>query len=62
MDSVNLKDYVATIPDFPKKGIMFRDITPILASPEALNETAERLAGFAREVKADVIVAPEALP
>lgn len=60
MDSANLKDYVATIPDFPKKGIMFRDITPILAAPEALNETAERLADFAREVKADVIVAPEA--
>lgn len=39
---------------------MFRDITPILAAPEALNETAERLADFAREVKADVIVAPEA--
>lgn len=60
MDSANLKDYVATIPDFPKKGIMFRDITPILAAPEALNETAERLADFGREVKADVIVAPEA--
>lgn len=60
METLNLKDYIASIPDFPKKGIMFRDITPILACPEALDETARRLADFAREVQADVIVAPEA--
>ena len=34
---MQLKDYVKDIPDFPEKGIIFRDITPILQSPEALS-------------------------
>lgn len=34
---MNIKDYIESIPDFPKKGIMFRDITPILESPEAMH-------------------------
>ena len=33
----NLRDYIRTIPDFPKPGIQFRDITPALKSPDALN-------------------------
>lgn len=57
---MNLKDKIASIPGFPKEGIIFRDITPILADPKALDETANQLADIAREVKADVIVAPEA--
>lgn len=57
---MDLKQYIASIPDFPKEGIMFRDITPILANPEAMNYTAEKLAEYAKEVKADAILAPEA--
>jgi len=33
---VNLKDFIRNVPDFPKPGIVFRDITPLLASPEAM--------------------------
>jgi len=34
---VNLKDKIAEIPDFPKKGILFRDISPLLKDPAALS-------------------------
>jgi adenine phosphoribosyltransferase len=37
-------DHVRDVPDFPRPGVTFRDITPLLASPEALRETIERLA------------------
>jgi len=56
---MNLKDKIASIPDFPKKGIMFRDITPILADPQAMNYTTEQIADFAKKVNADLIVAQE---
>ena len=37
MKNFPLEEYIAAVPDFPKPGILFRDITPLLASPEALN-------------------------
>ena len=37
---MDLKAFVRSIPDFPKAGILFRDISPLLASPEALQEAA----------------------
>ena len=33
--SIDLREYIRNIPDFPKPGIMFKDITPLLASPRA---------------------------
>ncbi|WP_242745309.1 hypothetical protein [Allobaculum sp. Allo2] len=57
---MDLKTRIASIPGFPKEGIIFRDITPILADPEALAQTATEIGNFAKEVNADVIVAPEA--
>lgn len=57
---MDLKEHIANIPDFPKKGIMFRDITPILMDPEALRYTAKELADYAKKVGATVIAAPEA--
>jgi adenine phosphoribosyltransferase len=41
---MNLRSFVRSIPDFPKPGIMFRDITPILASAAAMRETIHQLA------------------
>lgn len=43
MNPEDLKRHVRDIPDFPKPGILFRDITPLLASPQALRETVESL-------------------
>lgn len=40
----DLEKLVRSVPDFPKKGILFRDITPLLASPQAWAETIETLA------------------
>lgn len=56
---MNLKDYIATIPDFPQEGILFRDITPLMAAPDAFQETCKRLCEFAKEVDAQVIMGPE---
>ncbi|MDZ4782135.1 MAG: adenine phosphoribosyltransferase [Planctomycetia bacterium] len=57
---MTLEDHIRSIPDFPKPGIMFRDITPLLASAEALRESIRRLAQHYRESKIDVVAAAEA--
>jgi adenine phosphoribosyltransferase len=50
---------IRDIPDFPKPGILFKDITPVLASAEAMHEVIERFATFAKEKKPTVIVGIE---
>ncbi|MEE2780899.1 MAG: adenine phosphoribosyltransferase [Planctomycetota bacterium] len=55
-----IADYIRSIPDFPKPGILFRDITPLLASPEALRATVEQLAERVRDLDIDVVAAAEA--
>lgn len=57
---MNLKDYVASVPDFPKKGIIFRDITPLLQNGEAFKYTIKELSDFASKKGATIIVGPEA--
>ncbi len=57
---VKLADYVRSIPDFPKPGILFRDITPMLAAPEALRSSVEQLADHYRERDIHVVAAAEA--
>lgn len=57
---MNIKEYIASIPGFPKEGIIFRDVTPILKNPDCMKYVTEKLSDFAREVKADLIIAPEA--
>jgi adenine phosphoribosyltransferase len=42
--TLDLKTYIRDIPDFPKEGILFKDITPLLLSPEALERSIEMLA------------------
>jgi adenine phosphoribosyltransferase len=51
---------IRDIPDFPKRGIVFKDIMPLLADPESLRETVERLAEFAEPRKPDLILGAEA--
>ncbi len=41
---IDLESYIRDIPDFPKQGVVFKDITPLLASPEGFKEAIERLA------------------
>jgi adenine phosphoribosyltransferase len=58
--SVDLRKYVRDIPDFPRSGIIFRDITPLLLEPRALDAAVSRLTQFARELEVDYVVAAEA--
>ena len=51
---------VRDIPDFPKPGIVFKDITPVLASPDGLEAAVAGLADYGRERGAEVIIGGEA--
>jgi len=57
---VRLTDYIRDIPDFPKPGILFRDITPLLAAPEAFRATVVQLTDHYRAAKIDVVASAEA--
>jgi adenine phosphoribosyltransferase len=57
---VVLTDYIRSISDFPKPGILFRDITPLLASPVALRATVHQLADRFRDQQVDLVAAAEA--
>ena len=57
---MDLAAKIRDVPDFPKPGIVFKDIMPLLADPEALHETVERLAEFAEPRKPDLILGAEA--
>ena len=57
---MNLKDYIATVPDFPKEGIIFRDITPLMNDGTAFKYATDQFVKFASELAVDVVVGPEA--
>lgn len=54
-----LKSAIRDVPDFPKPGILFKDITPILLNPELCRQTAEAMASLAVNWKVDAIVGVE---
>ena len=56
---MNLKEYSRNVPDFPKPGIMFRDITPLLSAPEAFRFTIKQFADRFRSAKPTAILAAE---
>src|SRR3954447_26331061 len=53
---LNLRAFIRDIPDFPKPGIVFRDITPLFLDPRALDHTIELLARYAGERGVDYVV------
>jgi adenine phosphoribosyltransferase len=55
-----LRSRIRDIPDFPKPGIVFKDITPLLLEPRALDAAVGELAGWARPLGVDLVVAAEA--
>jgi adenine phosphoribosyltransferase len=59
-EGVNLRAFVRDIPDFPKPGIVFKDITPLLLDPRALDAAVSRLTRLARDLEVDYVVAAEA--
>lgn len=58
--SLNLNAYLRDVVDFPKPGIVFKDITPLLANPEARREVVNRIADHYRKEHIDVIAGVEA--
>src|SRR5687768_15836844 len=58
--ALDLKTFIRDIPDFPKPGIVFKDITPLLGSPAAFKEAIRRMASHYSGRKIDAIVAAEA--
>jgi adenine phosphoribosyltransferase len=56
---MDLATFVRDIPDFPIEGILFRDITPLLADGPAFRSTIDRLAESVRDVQSDVVVGME---
>lgn len=56
---MNLYDYIASIPDYPIKGVLFRDVTPLIQDGPAFKEVTNKLAKIAKDLKVDVIVGPE---
>ena len=57
--AINLEDYVATIKDFPSKGILFRDVTPMVNDGAAYREAIDQMAAFGKEVNAELVAGPE---
>jgi adenine phosphoribosyltransferase len=60
VSTVDLRDLVRDVADFPEPGIVFKDIMPLLADPEALRETVDRLAAWAEPRRPDLILGAEA--
>lgn len=58
--SLDLSQFIRNVPDFPKPGIMFKDITPLLSNGEAYREAIARMAEHYRPLNIDVIAAAEA--
>jgi adenine phosphoribosyltransferase len=57
---IDLKSYVRDIIDFPKKGINFKDITPLLSDPVACEACSEQLYVLAKNLQIDTVVGVEA--
>jgi adenine phosphoribosyltransferase len=59
-NELNLTAYIRSIPDWPKKGILFRDITPLLADGRAFAATLRKIADRYKDSKIDYVAAVEA--
>ena len=56
----DLSKFIRNIPDYPKPGIMFKDITPLLANAPVFNAVIEVYANHYKESAVDIIAGPEA--
>ena len=56
---MDFKQHIASIPGFPKEGIIFRDVTPLLEDKDAFKACIDDLAAHAKDLGVDVVVGPE---
>ncbi|ATA60792.1 adenine phosphoribosyltransferase [Geobacillus sp. FSL K6-0789] len=57
---MDLKQYITIVPDFPKPGIMFKDITTLMDNGLAYKYAIDQIVQYAREKQIDIVVGPEA--
>jgi len=57
---MDIKKHIAIVEDWPKEGIRFKDITPLMSNGEAYRYATEQIVQFAKEKQVDLIVGPEA--
>ena len=57
---MDLRDYITDIPNYPREGIVFKDLTPLLLDPGALRQAVDELADYARPRGVDLVVSAEA--
>ncbi|MCS4487391.1 adenine phosphoribosyltransferase [Streptococcus sciuri] len=57
---MDLKNYIASIEDYPQKGIVFRDISPLMADGNAYSYAVREIVQYATDKEIDMIVGPEA--
>lgn len=60
MTALELRTLIRDVPDFPKPGIVFKDVMPLIADPAAFRETIDRLVAWAEPRSPDVILGAEA--
>ncbi|HPX20181.1 MAG TPA: adenine phosphoribosyltransferase, partial [Bacilli bacterium] len=56
---MDYKQYIADVPDFPIKDVLFRDITPLMANGEAFASACDEIIAFAKAKGADIVAGPE---
>ena len=56
---MDLKKYIRSVPDYPKKGILFRDITTLIKNPEAFNFAIDKIVEISKKIEFDKISAIE---
>ncbi len=57
--SIDLKNYILDVPDFPKPGIVFKDITPVVQSAQAFHFAVDELAAWARPLRPEILAGIE---
>ncbi|TDL77304.1 adenine phosphoribosyltransferase [Rhodococcus qingshengii] len=57
---MDLKQFIAIVPDYPKPGITFKDITPLMNNGEAYKYATDQIVEYAKDKQIDLIVGPEA--
>ncbi|MBK0347227.1 adenine phosphoribosyltransferase [Aerococcaceae bacterium zg-ZJ1578] len=57
---MDLKQYIARVDNYPSEGIIFRDITPLMADGKAFSHATQQIVNYAKGLEVDVVVGPEA--
>lgn len=57
---MDLKEYIARVDNYPTEGIIFRDITPLMANGKAFAYATQQIVDYAKKLEVDVVVGPEA--